>query len=133
MKRKKVQVFDIVNNIILLLVAVICIYPFLYVFFVACSNGTYLQRGEVTFLPKGFNFEAFKYIMGSTKFHVWTGLRNSFLYTLGGTIVAILTTYVTAYALSRPRLKGRYFLMGAFIITWVFDAGIIPQLSLIHI
>lgn len=27
MKRKKVQVFDIVNNIILLLVAVICIYP----------------------------------------------------------------------------------------------------------
>ena len=127
MKRKKVQVFDIVNNIILLLVAVICIYPFLYVFFVACSNGTYLQRGEVTFLPKGFNFEAFKYIMGSTKFHVWTGLRNSFLYTLGGTIVAILTTYVTAYALSRPRLKGRYFLMGAFIITWVFDAGITPQ------
>ena len=56
MKRKKVQVFDIINNIILLLVAVICIYPFLYVFFVACSNGTYLQRGEVTFLPKGFNF-----------------------------------------------------------------------------
>lgn len=127
MKRKKVQVFDIINNIILLLVAVICIYPFLYVFFVACSNGTYLQRGEVSFLPKGFNLEAFKYIMGSTKFHVWTGLRNSFLYTFGGTIVAILTTYVTAYALSRPRLKGRYLLMGAFIVTWVFDAGIIPQ------
>lgn len=127
MKRNKVQVFDLVNNAILLLVALLCIYPFLYVFFVACSNGTYLQRGEVTFFPKGFNLEAFKYIMGNTKFHVWTGLRNSFLYTAGGTIVAVLTTYVTAYALSRERLKGRYFLMGAFIITWVFDAGIIPQ------
>ena len=88
MKRKKVQVFDIVNNIILLLVAVICIYPFLYVFFVACSNGTYLQRGEVTFLSTGFNIEAFKYIIGSLRFRVWTGLRNSFLYNLGGTIVA---------------------------------------------
>ncbi|MEH2930918.1 carbohydrate ABC transporter permease [Candidatus Ventrimonas sp. KK005] len=127
MKRNKVQVFDLVNNAILLLVALLCIYPFLYVFFVACSNGTYLQRGEVTFFPKGFNLEAFKYIMGNTKFHVWTGPRNSFLYTAGGTIVAVLTTYVTAYALSRERLKGRYFLMGAFIITWVFDAGIIPQ------
>ena len=127
MKRNRVQVFDIVNNAVLLLVAFVCIYPFLYVFFLACCNGTYLQRGEVSFFPKGFNLEAFKYIMGSSKFHVWSGLRNSFLYTAGGTIVAVLTTYVTAYALSRERLKGRYFLMGAFIITWVFDAGIIPQ------
>ncbi len=127
MKKNKVQVFDVINNGILLLVALACIYPFLYVFFVACSNGTYLQRGEVSFFPKGFNLEAFKYILGSSKFHVWTGLRNSFLYTAGGPVVAVLTTYVTAYALSRDRLKGRYFLMGAFIITWVFDAGIIPQ------
>ncbi len=127
MKQKKTPVFDIINNTILLLVALVCIYPFLYVFFVACSNGTYLQRGEVSFLPKGFNFEAFKYIMNNSKFNVWTGLKNSFLYTFGGTVVAVLTTYVTAYALSRDRLKGRYFLMGAFIITWVFDAGIIPQ------
>lgn len=127
MKQKNTPVFDIINNTILLLVALVCIYPFLYVFFVACSNGTYLQRGEVSFLPKGFNFEAFKYIMNNSKFNVWTGLKNSFLYTFGGTVVAVLTTYVTAYALSRDRLKGRYFLMGAFIITWVFDAGIIPQ------
>ncbi len=127
MKQKKTPVFDIINNTILLLVALVCIYPFLYVFFVACSNGTYLQRGEVSFFPKGFNFEAFKYIMNNSKFNVWTGLKNSFLYTFGGTVVAVLTTYVTAYALSRDRLKGRYFLMGAFIITWVFDAGIIPQ------
>lgn len=125
--RKKVQVFDIVNNAILLLVAFMCIYPFLYVFFVACSNGTFLQRGEVSFLPKGFNLEAFKYIISNKNFHVWTGLRNSFLYTAGGTVFSILITYVTAYALSKDRLKGRYFLMGAFIITWVFDAGIIPQ------
>jgi len=127
MKKKRVQIFDIVNDLVLLLVAFVCVYPFLYVFFVACSNGTYLQRGEVSFFPKGFNLETFKYIMGNTKFHVWSGLRNSFLYTAAGTMVAVLTTYVTAYALSRERLKGRYFLMGAFIITWVFDAGIIPQ------
>ena len=125
--KKKLQLFEIVNNAILLLVALICIYPFLYVFFIACSDGTFLQRGEVTFLPKGLHLEAFGYIMGNTKFHVWTGLRNSFLYTAAGTAVSMAITYVTAYVLSRERLKGRYFLMGAFIITWVFDAGIIPQ------
>ena len=123
----KITTFDAVNNTILLLVALICVYPFLYVFFVATSNGTYLQRGEVSFLPKGFNLEAFKYILGSSKFNVWTGLRNSFIYTIGGTIVSIAFTYVTAYVFSRERIKCRFFLMGAFIVTWVFDAGIIPQ------
>lgn len=127
MRRKKLSLFDIVNNTALLFVALLCIYPFLYILFVACSNGTYLQRGEVAFLPKGFNLEAFKYILGSEKFDVWTGLRNSFLYTAAGTAVSIFVTYITAYVLSRERFKGRYILMGAFIITWVFDAGIIPQ------
>ncbi len=125
--QKKIQTFDIVNNTVLLLVALICVYPFLYVFFVATSNGTYLQRGEVSFLPKGFHLEAFKYILGSSKFNVWTGLRNSFLYTIVGTIVSIAVTYVTAYVFSRERIKCRFFLMRAFIVTWVFDAGIIPQ------
>lgn len=126
-KRRRISAFDIVNNTVLLLIGLICVYPFLYVFFVACSDGAYLLRGEVSFLPKGFNLEAFRYILESPKFNVWTGLRNSFLYTIGGTLFSIAITYVTAYALSRDRIKGRYFLMGAFIITWVFDAGIIPQ------
>ncbi len=126
-KKKKIQLFDCVNNAILLLVALICVCPFLYVFFVATSNGTFLQRGEVTFFPKGFNLEAFKYILGNSKFNVWTGMRNSFVYTIGGTLVSMAITYVTAYVLSRERMKSRFILMGAFIVTWVFDAGIIPQ------
>ncbi len=39
----------------------------------------------------------------------------------------MITTYITAYALSRPQVKSRYLLMGLFTITWVFEAGIIPQ------
>ena len=99
--RKKRKIFDIVNNTILLLVAFVCVYPFLYVLFTACSDGAFLQRGDVSFLPKGFNLEAFKYIMGSSKFHVWSGLRNSFIYTVAGTALSIFITYITAFSLSR--------------------------------
>ena len=49
------------------------------------------------------------------------------MYTLLGTLLAVACTYVTAYVLSRPRFKHRFWLMSLFIITWVFDAGIIPQ------
>ena len=127
MKKNKIQLFDIINNTVLILIAALCVYPFLYIFFVACSDGTFLARGEVTFFPKGFNLEAFKYVLNSDDLNVFGGLMNSFIYTVAGTLVAVIATYITAYALSRPQLKQRYVLMGLFTITWVFEAGIIPQ------
>lgn len=123
---KRLATFDYINSAILLLVAVCCVYPFLYVFFVATTDGTYLARGEMTFLPMGFNLKAFGYILTNPRFNVFAGMRNSFLYTALGTLLAVACTYVTAYVLSRPRFKHRYWLMSLFIITWVFDAGIIP-------
>ncbi len=125
--KKKITAFDSVNNTILLVVAILCIYPFLYILFVASSDGTFLTRGQVDFYPKGFNLESFKYVLSNPKFDIFTGMKNSFIYTLFGTLIAVVFTYITAYALSRPRLKQRYALMTLFVITWVFEAGIIPQ------
>ena len=125
--KRRATAFDWVNNAILLLVAVLCVYPFLYIFFVATTNGTYLARNEMTFFPKEFNLKAFAYILSTPRFNVFAGMRNSFIYTIAGTTVSLFCTYVTAYVLSRPRFKHRYWIMSLFIITWVFDAGIIPQ------
>lgn len=126
-RRKKASLFDTINDTVLLFVAFICIYPFLYVLFIACSDGTYLTRGQVGFFPKGFNIESFYYVLTNPKFDIFTGMKNSFTYTIFGTLIAVVFTYITAYALSRPRLKQRYVIMSLFVITWVFEAGIIPQ------
>ena len=127
LKKTRTGVFDIVNAAILILVAIICVCPFLYVFFIASSDGTYLTRGQVTFFPKGFHLQAFLYVLTNPKFDVFTGMKNSIIYTVLGTIVAVVFTYMTAYALTRPRLKQRFFIMTLFVVTWVFEAGIIPQ------
>jgi putative aldouronate transport system permease protein len=124
---KKLHGFNLINNLILILIALLCVYPFLYIFFIAVSDGTFLAKGQVSFLPKGFNLEAFKYVLTNPRFRVFVGLRNSFIYTILGTVIAMAMTYITAYVLSRPRFKHRYWLMSLFVITWVFEAGIIPQ------
>ncbi len=125
--KKKISVFEIVNSLVLLLIALFCIYPFLYILFIALSDGTYLTKGQVSFFPKGFNLEAFSYVLTNPKFDIFTGMKNSFIYTIAGTFIAVVFTFITAYALSRPRLRQRYAIMSLFIITWVFEAGIIPQ------
>lgn len=121
------RLFNVINSTVLVLVALICVYPLLYVFFVACSDGVPLSRGQVTFLPKGFQLESFRYIFDNPRFNVGQGLLNSFMYTLFGTLFALLITYITAFVLSRKRFVHRNWIMTVFVITWVFDAGIIPQ------
>ena len=58
----RLTTFDYINCAILLLGAVCCVSPFLYVCFVATTDGTYLARGEMTSLPMGCNLKAFGYI-----------------------------------------------------------------------
>lgn len=118
--------FELINDTILCLIAFICVYPFLYELFVAISDGKYLAAGQVTFFPKGVNLEVFKYILSNPKLNIALGMRNSFLYTVAGTFVGVVVTYVTAYVLSRPQNKSRYILMALFTMTWVFEAGVIP-------
>lgn len=125
-RKKKFNTFELVNDIVLCLIALICIYPFLYELFIALSDGRYLAAGQVAFFPKGVNLEVFKYIFQNPKLNIVLGMRNSFLYTAAGTLAGVLTTYVTAYALSRPQVKSRFVLMALFTITWVFEAGTIP-------
>lgn len=97
-RRKKLDWFEIINDTILCLIAFVCIYPFLYEFFIAISDGRFLAAGQVTFLPKGINLEVFKYILSNPKLDIVLGMRNSFLYTAGGTLAGVVTTFITAYA-----------------------------------
>ncbi|HJC23030.1 MAG TPA: carbohydrate ABC transporter permease [Candidatus Eisenbergiella merdavium] len=126
MKKKKMM-FEVINDLILCMVAFLCIYPFLYEVFVAISDGRYLAAGQVAFFPKGVNLEVFKYVLTNPKLDIVLGMRNSLLYTVGGTAAGVVVTYITAYALSRPQVKGRYVIMALFTLTWVFEAGIIPN------
>ena len=126
-KNRRTLPFDIINTSILVIVALVCIVPFLYIFFISISDGLYLSSGEVTFFPKGVNLEAYKEVITNPRFNIGTGFRNSAIYTVLGTIIAVVFTYLTAYVLTRPRVKFRFAIMTLFVITWVFEAGIIPQ------
>ena len=75
--RRRISVFDIINTIILSLIAIICMIPFLYTLFIAISDGKYLISGAVTFFPKGINFESFKFVFTNTRFDVLTAVISS--------------------------------------------------------
>lgn len=121
------RLFDYVNHTFLILIALICVYPFVLIMATSLSDGKEVVSGAIYLWPKGINFEAYKYILSNSRLGVASGLANSLFYTVVGGAIAVMVTFMTAYPLSRKRLVGRYVIMLVFMFTWVFEAGIIPN------
>lgn len=122
--RKGDRAFDTVVTILLVLAGIAALYPLLYVLSASISDPTAVNSGRVVLFPKGIQFEGYKMVFKSE--WILKGYRNSVLYTLGGTLVNVLVTFMAAYALSRPNLYGKKFITLFLAIPMWFGGGLIP-------
>ena len=107
----------------------IILYPLWLVLINSFSDANAVSMGKVKILPVGFNLDAY---VETFKYNgIVTGYLNSLFYTIVGTILNMLLTIPSAYALSKRNLKGRGILMGLFMFTMYFSGGMIPQYILI--
>ena len=123
------KVFRVVNAIILILVVLAVLLPFLNLLAQSFSSETYITRGSVSLWPKGFNVTTYEHVMSDPQF--WENYRNTVLYTVCSTAVAMTLTTCYAYVLSRKQLRGRKVLIGIAIVTMFFNGGIIPNYILV--
>ena len=123
------KVFRAVNAVILLLVVLAVLLPFLNLLAQSFSNETYITQGTVSLWPKGFNLTTYQHVMSDPQF--WENYRNTVLYTVCSTAVAMVITTCYAYVLSRKQLRGRKVLTAIAIGTMFFNGGIIPNYILI--
>jgi putative aldouronate transport system permease protein len=123
------RVFQAVNATFLTLVVVLTLYPFFNIVARSFSETNYIRRGEVNLWPRGFNLTTYERVMNDSQF--WIGYRNTVVYTLVATAIAMVLTTCYAYVLSKKRLKGRTVLIGIAVFTMFFNGGLIPQYVLI--
>ena len=79
--------------------------------------------------PKGVTLDAYTNILQNEK--IWTGYRNTIIYTVVGTVINIIMTILAAYPLSRPDLPGRNAIMVFITLTMFFSGGLIPTYLLV--
>ncbi|WP_439137860.1 carbohydrate ABC transporter permease [Roseicyclus sp.] len=118
------RAFVTLNMVLIGVFALSTLYPFIYIASLSLSSGFEARAGNVLLTPVGFTLEAYERVLSEPQF--WTSYRNTFIYTIGGTLMSLAFIIPGAYALSRPQLYGRRFwnLMVAF--TMWFNAGLIP-------
>ncbi|MBP3544569.1 MAG: carbohydrate ABC transporter permease [Lachnospiraceae bacterium] len=118
------KVFDVVNYSILAIVGFIMLYPMWYVLVVSISSSKFISLGEVAFIPKGITFEAYERVFDSK--NIWTGYKNTIVYTVVGTIINVGLSAMCAYPLSRKEFYGRRILTILITITMFVSGGLIP-------
>ena len=99
------KIFDVVNYLLLAILGFIMFYPMFYVFIVSISSSQYINQGLVTLFPRGINFDAYKAVFENQR--IWSGYKNTFLYTGLGTLICLVLTAMCAYPLSRKDFYGR--------------------------
>ena len=117
-------VFNIVVYTIAIAMAIVWMYPLIFVVSASFSAPEALLGGEVVLFPKDFNFSAYKYIFQDSG--ILTGYRNTIFYSVVGAVYNMLLTICAAYPLSRPDLKGRGGLTVMMTFTMFFGGGMIP-------
>ncbi|HET6484836.1 MAG TPA: carbohydrate ABC transporter permease [Spirochaetia bacterium] len=117
-------IFDTLNYLMVTVFLLLILYPLYFILIASISNPDYVNRGAITFLPRGITFEG--YARTFRESNVWRGYRNTLLYTTVGTSINVFLTMTAGYALSRKELAGRSVIMRLIVFTMLFSGGLIP-------
>ena len=118
------QIIDIVITVFSAAILIASAYPLYFVLIASFSDPTLIATGQVTFWPKGITTSAYEYILKEKD--IWTGYRNTIIYTIASTLFGLAVTIPGGYALSRKDFIGRGALMKLLTFTMFFNGGLIP-------
>ncbi len=125
------RTFTVINTAALTLLALVTLYPLLYVVFASFSNPTeFAKHTGILLWPTGYSLEAYKVVL--EKPEIWTGYGNTLFYVIVGTVVNMAFTISLAYVVSRPGLYWNKIIMLLIIFTMYFQGGLIPTYLLVN-
>ncbi len=113
---------------LLILSALICLYPLYLVLISSFSHPDIVAEGKVLLYPIELTITAYTEAFRTDE--ILIGYRNSLFYVLAGTTLNLLLTIPAAYSLSHPKVKGKGIVMKLLVFTMYFSGGLIPSFVL---
>lgn len=123
------KIFNIIIHIIIAALLVIVAYPLIFVLSSSFSSKDAVTNGKVFLFPVDFSLEGYEAVF--KKNDVIIGYRNTFIYTIIGTMINLFLTMIAAYPLSRKDLPFGKGLTLLFTFTMIFSGGMIPTYMLV--
>ena len=134
--RKKIRLsagekaFYITAYAIVTLLALIVLYPLIYIVSASFSSAAAVSTGKVILWPVEFSVEGYKRVFMDDS--IWSAYGNTIFYTVVGTFINVAMTLICAYPLARPGLPHKKFFTFLFSFTMMFGGGMIPSYLLMR-
>ncbi len=123
-------IFDVIVTIICLFCLLMVLYPLYFCVIASISSSSAVSSGQVILWPSDITFAGYKFVFGDAR--VFTGYKNTIVYTIGTTLIGLFLTIPSGYALSRPDFRGRKFILKYYVFTMYFGGGMIPTYIIIN-
>lgn len=126
MRTRGQKIFSVVNFFLLTMITLSCLLPLMNILALSLSSTEAAAGGEVTLYPIGFNLIAYKNTMQRQAF--WQSFLNSLIRVGIGVPLNMILTILAAFTLSRreDKLMGRKIYVWFFLLTMLFNGGLIP-------
>lgn len=119
------KIFRVFNYTLMILLSLICIYPFWHAVMASFSDNNELMK-HYGFLikPAGFSLAAYARILKDVD--VWYGFKNTAILLGVGVPLSMVLSCIAAYFLSRKNVMLKKPLLALFMFTMYFSGGTIP-------
>lgn len=114
-----------INAGFIVLLSLFCLYPFLLMVGGSLTSEAQIVSEGYQLIPQPLDTSAYEYLWFNNATIVQSYLVTIFT-TVVGTASALVVTSITAYPLSRKKLKYRNIINFAFFFTMIFNGGIVP-------
>lgn len=122
---KKIELFDIVNYAVLILLSVICLYPFMMVVAGSLSSQSSILNNGYRLIPDEWTLGSYEALLMSGK-SIPRAYAVTIFVTTVGTALSLMINTMMGFVLSRRGLVGRKALNLYVLITMLFTGGMVP-------
>jgi putative aldouronate transport system permease protein len=113
------------------ILALLCLYPMVHVFFASISDPLQLMlHSGVLLHPRGISFKGYEIVLGNA--NILSGYLNTLFYVVAGTFINMLLSSLGAYALSRSGYMFKRTITIGIVFTMYFSGGLIPNFLLVR-
>ena len=123
MNRKRVDPFNIIVNIVMIFICIICMYPFYYMLIYTLSDPMMVRKGVFLF-PISLTFQNYINVLRDPTIYLATFI--SILRTVSGTAITVICCFITGFLVTKKELPFRRVFYRLIVMTMYISSGIIP-------
>ena len=117
---------NVVFNIIFLILALMCIFPLVFVFSISITSEASIQANGYQIIPKELSNAAYVFLWNE-RGTILRAVGMSVLVTVVGTIIAVWLTLSMGYVASRPSFKLKKLYTWVIFIPMIFNGGMLAS------